>query len=107
MTGMRHSETEIRRMLRESQKALADGSTIPKLCRSWGISEATFHRWRRRYAGDGSVDGQEHPRYGSKHDLTRRVRDLEKENKRLKQLVGQLMLDNTFLKDNSESRSRR
>lgn len=108
MTRTRHSETEIRRMLRESQAALARGATIPKLCQTWGISEATFHRWRNRYASEGLADnGQDHRRSGSKQDLTRRLKELEKENKRLKQLVGQLMLDNALLKDALESRQRR
>ena len=104
MKRTRHSEAEIRRMLQEADAALAEGATIPSICKKLGISEATYHRWRKRTAGDGAVFLS--PR-GGKEDWARRVKELERENKRLKQLVGQLMLDIAFLKDTLEARNRR
>ena len=88
---------------------MTGGATIPQACQKLGISEATFHRWRKRYSNGHeslSDDGPALPR-GGKEDLVRCVKALEKENKRLKQLVGQLMLDNAFLKDALEAKHRR
>lgn len=104
MKRTRHGEPEIRRLLREAENALATGATIPQVCQKIGISEATFHRWRRRY---GNESGAEESHRATKQDAAHRVKELERENKRLKQLVGQLMLDNAFLKDALEAKHRR
>jgi transposase-like protein len=107
MKRTRHGEPQIRRLLREAESVLAAGGTIPKACQKVGISEATYHRWRKRYSSESRSEDGDAVRSGSKEDGARRVKDLEKENKRLKQLVGQLMLDNAFLKDALEVRHRR
>lgn len=107
MKRTRHGEPEIRRLLREAESALATGATIPQVCQKIGISEATFHRWRRRYGSDSGAE-ESHPAHRTtKEDAAHRVKELERENKRLKQLVGQLMLDNAFLKDALEAKHRR
>ena len=88
---------------------MVGGSTIPQACQKLGISEATFHRWRKRYNNgqENLSDDGPPPLRGGKEDLVRCVKALEKENKRLKQLVGQLMLDNAFLKDALDAKHRR
>lgn len=112
MKRVRHSDEQIRRKLKEAEAVLARGASIPEVCRQLAISEATFHRWRKKFANghaaDGLTDGHSHAlRFGGKEDASKRLKELEKENKRLKQLVGQLMLDNAFLKDALETRHRR
>jgi transposase-like protein len=107
MRRTRHSEPEIRRLLREAESVLRDGGTIPQVCQKLGISEATFHRWRKRYTQDEAPEVERPLRRSGKEDWARRVKELEKENKRLKQLVGQLVLDNAFLKDAIEARHRK
>ena len=110
MKRTRHGEPQIRRFLREADSLLTSGGTIPQACRKLGISEATFHRWRKRFCSDYETsDGQALmlPDGRRKEVLSYRVPELEKENKRLKQLVGQLMLDNAFLKDALEAKHRR
>jgi transposase-like protein len=104
MRRTRHGEPEILRLLREAESVLSAGGTIPQACQKMGISEATYHRWRKRYASESQPIPPREGRRGGKEDWTRRVKELEKENKRLKQLVGQLMLDNAFLKDALEAR---
>lgn len=99
MRRTRHGEPEILRLLRDAESVLSAGGTIPQACQKLGISEATYHRWRKRYASEPLAAERRDSRRGDKEDWTRRVKELEKENKRLKQLVGQLMLDNAFLKD--------
>ena len=106
----RHDEPAIRRLLREGEVLMTGGATIPQACQKLGISEATFHRWRKRYSNGHeslSDDGPPPLRRSGKEDLARCVKALEKENKRLKQLVGQLMLDNAFLKDALDAKHRR
>ena len=102
MKRVRHSDEQIRRKLREAEAALASGSSIQDVCGELSISEATFHRWRKQH-GDARLSRPS----GAKEDVSKRLKELEKENKRLKQLVGQLMLDNALLKDALESKRRR
>jgi putative transposase len=64
----------------------AAGTQIRELCRKHGITEATFYRWRRKYDGLEIAEA-------------RRLKVLEDENRRLKQLVADLALDNAMLKD--------
>ena len=103
MKGIRHSDEQVRRKIREAQTALLGGATIVEVCRQLTISEATYHRWKRKFA---AADGQPSGRRVAKEDLSKRLKELERENKRLKQLVGQLTLDNAILKDALEVRHR-
>jgi putative transposase len=59
---------------------------VGDICRKLGVAEATFYRWKKRYAG---LDVSE----------MRRLRQLEDENRRLKQLVADLTLDKAMLQD--------
>jgi putative transposase len=62
------------------------GAMATDVCRKLGISEQTFYRWKRKYAGLGVAE-------------VRRLRQLEEENRRLKQLVADLTLDKTMLQE--------
>ena len=62
------------------------GEAITAICREVGISDTTFSRWRAKYGGLEVSDAQ-------------RLRTLEAENRRLKQLLAETMLDNAALKD--------
>ena len=62
------------------------GTPVAELCRKMGVAEATFYRWKKRYNGLGVSE-------------IRRLRQLEDENLRLKQLVADLTLDTAMLQD--------
>jgi len=82
MKGKRHTEEQIIRILKQSEA----GMKTAELCRQAGISEQTFYRWKAKYGGLEASDAK-------------RLRQLEEENRRLKQVVAELMLDNRVLKD--------
>ena len=84
--GKRHSPEQIVRKLREAEGKLASGSTLPEVARDLGISEATFHRWKNHYGGMSSQEA-------------RRLKELEKENARLKKLLAEKELDIDILKE--------
>lgn len=84
--GKGYSPEQIVRKLRQAEGKLATGSTIPEVARELGISEATFHRWRNRYGGMSSREAK-------------RLKELEKENARLKKLVAEQALDIDILKE--------
>jgi putative transposase len=67
-------------------KQVEGGRTIADVCREHGISDATYHRWKGKYGG-------------LEVSQLRRLKQLEDENRKLKQLVGELTLDNAALKD--------
>ena len=78
----RFTEAQITFALRQ-----ADGGTsIGEITRKLGIAEATFYRWKKKYAGLGVAE-------------VRRLKQLEDENRRLKQLVADLTLDKQMLQD--------
>ena len=60
------------------------GTSVDEVCRKMGISEATFYVWKKKYSGMGQSE-------------LRRLRQLEKENRRLKQIVADLSLDKAML----------
>lgn len=68
---------------------LAQGRRIGEICRGIGVSEASFYRWRAEYGG-------------LKIDQARRLKDLERENARLKRAVAELTLDKQILKEAAE-----
>ena len=82
MKRKRYSDEQIAFALRQ-----ADGGTaVEEICRKLGVSEATFYRWKKQFAGMGTVE-------------IRRLKQLEKENAELKRLVADLSLDKTMLQD--------
>jgi putative transposase len=81
MKKTRYSEEQIIGVLKEAEA----GIPITELCRKYGISDATYYNWKARYGGMTTSE-------------MRRLRQLEDENRRLKQLVADLTLDNQALK---------
>ena len=84
--GKRHSPEQIVRKLRDAEARLAGGATVPEVARELGISEATFHRWKNRYGGMSSQEAK-------------RLKELERENARLKKLLAEKELDIDILKE--------
>ncbi len=84
--GKGYSPEQIIRKLRQAEGEFATGSTIPQVSRELGISEATFHRWRKQYGGMSQQEAK-------------RLKELEKENARLKKMVAEQALDIDILKE--------
>lgn len=82
MKGSRFSEEQIIGILREQEA----GAKTQEVCRRHGIADATFYKWKAKYGG---LDVSE----------ARRLKSLEDENRRLKKLLAEAMLDNAALKD--------
>jgi transposase-like protein len=82
----RHSPEQIVRKLRQADEELAAGVSIPEVARQLGISEATFHRWRNQYGG-------------MKANAMKRLKELEKENARLKKIVAEQAVDISILEE--------
>ena len=72
--------------LREVELFCGQGKTIKEAVRQAEITEQTYYRWRREYGGMNTADAK-------------RMKELEKENARLKRLVADLSLDNSILRD--------
>jgi len=72
--------------LREAEVLLSQGKTAVEVSRLLSISEQTYYRWRKEYGGMGT-------------EQAHRLKELEKENARLKQLVAELSLDKAILKE--------
>ena len=86
MKGKKHSPEQIIKKLREANAMLAASKTIGQVCQTLEVSEQTFHRWRHKYGSMGKSE-------------VKRLRELEKENVRLKRLVADLTLDKAILKE--------
>jgi len=85
--GRKHYKAEqIIGMLREAEVLQGKGMTIGEVSRKLSISEQTYYRWRKEYGG-------------MRVDQAKRLKELEKENGRLKKLVANLSLDNDILKE--------
>jgi len=82
----RYSPEQIVMKLRQAEVILSQGQTIAQACKAIEISEQTYYRWRREYGG---MDVSQ----------AKQLRELEKENARLKKLVADLSLDNAILKE--------
>jgi putative transposase len=80
---------EIIGKLREAEVALANGKKLADVCRQLGVTEVTYYRWRREYGG-------------LKVDQARCLKDLERENARLRRAVADLTLDKLILKEAAE-----
>ena len=77
---------QIIRHLREAEILLGKGSHIAQACKKIGVSEQTYYRWRREYGG-------------MQVEQAKRLKELEKENSRLKRLVADLHLDKSILEE--------
>jgi transposase-like protein len=89
MPRKRFSVEQIIGHLREAEVLLARGQTIGEICRQIGISEQSYYRWRREYGG-------------LKLDQARRLKDLERENGRLRRAVADLTVEKLVLKEAAE-----
>jgi len=78
--------------LREAEVLISQGATIGEASRKIGITEQTYYRWRREYGG-------------MRVEQAKRLKELEKENTRLKRLVADLSLDNAILKEAARGNS--
>ncbi len=86
MAKKRHTAEQIISKLREAEVLLAKGTEMPQVCRSLGVTEQTYYRWRKEYGG-------------VRTDQVKRLKEMEKQNVRLKKLVADLSLDNAILKE--------
>jgi len=86
MKRRRHTPEQIIRKLREAERLLGEGKTIPEAAKELGISEQTYHRWRNQYGG-------------MKADDVKRLKELERENTQLKAIVADQALENRALKE--------
>jgi putative transposase len=89
MKKSKHTAEQIIRKLRDAEAQLAAGAAVPDVCKTLGISEASYYRWKREYGG-------------MHVDQLKRLKELEKENARLKRLVAEQALDNQMLKEIAE-----
>ncbi len=89
MAKRRHSPEQILGKLREVEVALAKGQTVANAVKQIGVTEQTYYRWRNEYGGLSI-------------DQARRLKQLEKENARLKRAVADLTLDKLILKEAAE-----
>ena len=83
-----YTPEQIINKLREAEVLLSQGATAGEASRKVGITEQTYYRWRREYGG-------------MRIDQAKRLKELEKENSRLKKLVADISLDNAILKEAS------
>ena len=82
MKKIRYSESQIIKVLKEVE----GGRTVKAVCREYGIAEATYYTWESKYGGMEASD-------------IKRLKELEEENRRLKQMYADLSLDHKMLKD--------
>ena len=82
MKSSRYSPEQVAFAMRQAES----GTPVPEVCRKMGIAEQTFYRWKKKYAGMGVTE-------------VRKLRILEEENHKLKQLVADLSLDKQILQD--------
>ena len=86
MPKKRFSAEQIVALLRQIEVAMGQGKSAQLACREAGISEQSYYRWRKEYGG-------------LQLEQAKRMKDLEKENARLKRLVADLSLEKQVLKD--------
>jgi transposase-like protein len=86
MAKKRHTAEQIISKLRQAEVALAEGKNTAEVCRALGVTAQTYYRWRKEYGG-------------MRVDQLKRLKELEKENARLKKLVADQALDNAILKE--------
>ena len=82
MKSSRYTAEQVAFAIRQAEL----GTSVPEICRKMGIAEQTFYRWKKKYVGMGVAE-------------VRKLRVLEEENRKLKQLVADLSLDKQMLQD--------
>jgi putative transposase len=86
MKRKRYSVEQIIGKLRQAEVQLSQGRTVKEVSRELGVTEQTYYRWRKEYGG-------------LKISQARRLKELERENSRLKKAVAELTLDKVILKE--------
>ena len=86
MKRKRHTPEQVIRKLREAEADLAAGTSVEEVSKKLGITETTYYRWQNQYGG---MKGEE----------MKRLKELEKENGRLKKAVAELILDKQILQE--------
>ena len=81
-----YSPEQIISKLREAEVLLSQGATVGEASKKIGVTEQTYYRWRKEYGG-------------MRVEQARRLKELEKENSRLKRLVADLSVDNAILQE--------
>ena len=89
MKRHRHTPEQAVRKIREGERLLNEGKDITEVLRHLEIAEATWNRWRNQYGG-------------MKAEEAKRLRELERENARLKKLLAEAELDKSMLKELAE-----
>jgi transposase-like protein len=86
MPKRRHTPEQIIAKLREAEVEISKGQSVPIAAKKIGVTEQTYYRWRKEYGG-------------LRLDQARRLKELERENTRLKRLVADLSLDKVMLEE--------
>lgn len=89
MPGKKHAAEQIVRKLRTAEVELAKGLTVSAVCKKLQITEQTYYRWRKEFGG-------------MQVSQARRLKELEKENGRLKKLLADAELDKAILREAAE-----
>ena len=89
MKRRRNTPEQIVRKLREADRLLGEGRSVPEVAKALEVSEATYHRWRNQYGG-------------MKADDVKRLKELERENATLKRIVADKELEVVALKEISQ-----
>ena len=82
----RYSGNQIVAKLRQADVLIGKGKTVPDVCREIEVSQQTYYRWRQKYGGMSP-------------EMIKELRELQKENARLKRVVAEQVLDNQILKE--------
>lgn len=85
-TRRRHTPEQVIRKLREAERLQGEGRSIAEVTKALEVSEQTFHRWRAQYGG-------------MRADDAKRLKELERENGRLKRIVADQLLENEALRE--------
>lgn len=86
MPKKKFSPEQIVSMLREAEVLVGKGQNIQEVCRTLGVTDQTYYRWRKEYGG-------------LRVDQAKRLKELEQENTRLKKVVADLIVDKAILKE--------
>ena len=86
MSRKRHTSEQIISKLREAEVNLAKGMKVPRVCKKLGVTEQTYYRWRKEYGG-------------MRLDQAKRLKELDRENGRLKHLLAEAELDKAILRE--------
>lgn len=89
MSRKRYPIDQVITKLREAEVRISRGETVAQACKAIEVTEQTYYRWRKQYGG-------------LKSDQAKRLKELEKENARLRGVVADLSLDNAILKEASK-----